>query len=142
VITVDANLLIYAYDQASRHHDAARAWLENALSTTTPVGLPWSSIHAFVRITTNPKIVQPALSITDALTIVNAWLDQPNVATLNPGPMYWSIFQRVATDARVHGNLVNDAHLAALAIEHGATIYTADGDFARFGRAQVINPLA
>jgi uncharacterized protein len=142
VITIDSNLLIYAYDQSSGRHSAARQWLETVLSNTEPILLAWSSIHAFLRITTNDRIVKPAFSMVQATAVVTSWLNQPNVRIIEPGSRYWKIFVQLAREGTFKGNVVIDAHLAALAIENDAAVYTADSDFNRFSGVRVINPLA
>lgn len=141
MILVDANLLIYAYDSDSRLHDRARPWLERTLTRAEPVRLAWVTLLAFLRITTNPRVLARPLSIAEAMGIVDEWLGQPSVATLEPGARYWTILKDLLPAAQIRGPLVMDAHLAALAIEHGATLLSTDRDFARFPGVQVRNPL-
>lgn len=117
MITIDSNLLIYAYDQGNERHSAARQWLETVLSSAEPIRLAWSSIHAFLRITTNDRIVKPAFTMEQATGHVTSWLRQPNVRIIEPGAKYWEIFVRLAGQGTFKGNLVIDAHLAVLAIE-------------------------
>ncbi|PYQ27979.1 MAG: PIN domain nuclease [Acidobacteria bacterium] len=142
MITIDSNLLIYAYDQGNERHSAARQWLETVLSGVETILLAWSSIHAFLRITTNDRIVKPAFTMEQAIGHVMSWLNQPNVRVVEPGARYWDIFLRLAREATFKGNMVIDAHLAVLAIENNATVCTADNDFKRFPGVRVINPLA
>ena len=141
MILVDANLLLYAYDSASAHHRAARGWLEAAFSAPEPVGLALVALLAFVRIGTNRRLRKAAFSTTEALAIVSGWLNRPRVALLNPGETHWKILGRLFVEGQASGNLVMDAHLAALAIEHGATLATTDKDFTRFPGLRMVNPL-
>jgi len=142
MILCDANLLLYAYDSSSPSHDRSRRWLEASLSGQQPFGLAWSTLLAFLRITTNPRAVQSPLSLADASAIVSSWLQVPSVVVPSPGPRHWEILQEVLRAAQARGPLVRDAHLAALAIEHGAELASADRDFARFEGLRFVNPLA
>jgi toxin-antitoxin system PIN domain toxin len=142
VILVDANLLIYAVDADAPHHVRAHAWLEDLLSGTTAVGLAWIVILAFVRITTRPGILRKPLSAEQALTFVDGWFDQPYVTAIGPGEQHWGVLRNVLKATGTAGNLVADAHLAAMAIEHGAAIYSTDYDFKRFPGVEHVNPLA
>ncbi|HEV2382015.1 MAG TPA: type II toxin-antitoxin system VapC family toxin [Terriglobia bacterium] len=139
---IDANLLLYAYVPSSKHHEAVRAWLEAKFSESEPVGLPWVVLLAFMRISTNPRILERPLSIEEANQIVSAWLARTNVIVLNPGDSHWEILQNLLAEGQAIGPLVTDAHLAALALEHGATLATADRDFARFPGVKLLNPLS
>jgi toxin-antitoxin system PIN domain toxin len=141
VILVDANLLLYAYDQASPRHARSRTWLEATLSGDEPVGLAWITLLAFLRIATNPRAVSHPLPLAEATGIVASWLALPSVTVPAPGPRHWEIFERVFRGAQARGPLVTDAHLAALAIEHGALLASADRDFARFEGLRFSNPL-
>ena len=138
---LDANLLIYAYDASSPFHRRAREWFEKLLSALEPVWLPWSSIHAFLRICTNSRILENPFTVEEATAIVDQWLEQPAVSILEPGARYWPILSRMLPAAQARANLVMDAHLAALAIEHGATLLTTDRDFTRFDGLRWKNPL-
>jgi len=138
---VDANLLVYAYVPSSKHHEAARAWIEARFSESDPVGLPWVSILAFVRISTNPRILELPLTTGEAIKIVSSWLARANLTVLSPGDRHWEILQNLLVEGQATGPLVTDAHLAALAIEHGATLASADRDFARFPGLKLLNPL-
>jgi uncharacterized protein len=141
VILVDANLLIYAIDKESPQHAGARRWLESTLSGTTQLGLAWIVMLAFLRVTTNPRIVQAPLSASVAIAYLDEWLAQPNVTTVAPGDRHWPILRNLLTASGVAGNLTSDAHLAALALEHGYAIYSADNDFKRFAGVKHVNPL-
>lgn len=140
MILVDANLLLYAYDPSSLHHEAARDWLERTFSKPEHIGLTWMTILAFVRITTSPRPLEHPLSITEAAAIVSGWLERPLVTVLNPGERHWKILHDLLTKGQAHGPLVMDAHLAALAIENGATLASGDRDFTRFPGLKLLNP--
>ena len=142
MILIDANLLLYAYDLTSEQHERAKTWLEATLNEGQPVRLAWATILAFLRIGTNPRALAVPLSIREATRIVAEWLALPNVASLEPGERHFEILVRLLESAQARGPLVMDAHLAALAIEHGATLCTTDRDFTRFGQLRVSNPLA
>lgn len=141
MILVDVNLLLYAHNQASPQHSSARGWLESTLSGDRQVGLPWHTLLAFLRISTNPRLFPRSFSIEESSAIVDEWLQMPQVAILQPGERHWSILQRLLTSGQAAGNLASDAHLAALAIEHGALLCTTDRDFARFPGLRWENPL-
>lgn len=141
MIVVDANLLLYAYDTTSVHHRQAKCWWEAQLSAEVPVGLPWLTILAFLRISTNRAILQNPLSADKAFAIVRQWLDVPVVEPLSPGPDHLRFFQEVVADGQALGPLMMDAHLAAMAIEYGATLHTNDRDFRRFGGLKLVFPL-
>lgn len=142
MILVDANLLIYAIDTDAPFHRSARRWLEEALSGTTRVGLPWIVLLAFLRITTRKGILVRPLNLDEATGYVDSWLDQPFVEPVSPGPSHWGILRSLLAASGTAGNLTSDAHLASLAIEHRATIYSTDHDFARFAGVTHVNPVA
>ena len=141
MIAIDANLLLYASDNSSAYHQASRRWLENLLSGGDTVGIAWAVIMAFLRVGTNPRIRRDAFSLQEAITIAAGWLERPIVTLLNPGERHWEILREIMTKGQVRGPLVTDAHLAALAIEHGCTLATTDRDFARFPGLNFFNPL-
>lgn len=141
MILVDANLLIYAALRESPQHDVAAKWLESQFRAGYRVGLPWMSLVAFLRIATNPKICQVPVSIGAAMGVVEAWLGMPNAWVPGPGERHARIFAELLRSVNAQGNLVPDAHLAAIAIEHGLELCTADGDFARFEGLRWKNPL-
>ena len=138
---VDANILLYATDQTSEFHAAARAWLEDALNGTSRVGLPWPTLTAFLRISTHPRAARQPLSARQAWDLMTNWLDSEPTWVPQPGPRHADVLRRLTIDGGLQGNLVSDAHLAALAIEHGVGICSADSDFARFPELYWINPL-
>lgn len=141
MILVDANVLIYAIDSDSPHHRAARRWLENALSGTTPVGLAWSVILAFLRLTTRAGILRKPLPPDRAMAFVDEWLGLPYVRAVGPGAGHWAILRKLLRDTGTAGNLTSDAHLAAVAIELGASICSTDRDFERFPGVERVDPL-
>jgi hypothetical protein len=141
VILVDVNLLIYAVDADSAHHARARRWLEQTLSSDTWVGLAWIVLLAFVRITTRAGIMRSPLSPEQALGFIDSWLAQPYVALIGPGEGHWPVLRNLLLTGGTAGNLVSDAHLAALAIEHGCEIASADNDFRRFAGVTLVNPV-
>jgi len=141
VILLDANILLYAYNRAVEHHERAKRWLEAALAGSMPVAFCWPTILAFMRIATNPRAVSRPLSIADARSIVDSWLAVPSAALVLPTERHWEILGRMLEGGQASGPLVSDAHLAALAIEHGATLITNDRDFARFAGLRVEYPL-
>lgn len=141
MIILDANLLIYAYNRGSMKHPAARAWLERVFSGSEPVGLPWQTISAFVRITTNVRLSGNPLTAEAAVEIVDRWLEQPNVQALGPGEQHWPLFRQMLVEGQAFGDLTSDAQLAALAIEHGGVLHTTDRDFARFPGLRWTNPI-
>ncbi|MCL4798020.1 MAG: type II toxin-antitoxin system VapC family toxin [Burkholderiales bacterium] len=141
MILLDANLLIYAVDADSPHHARARRWLEETLSGDTRVGLPWAVILAFLRITTRSGILRRPLPPDDAIAYVESWLGQPYVEAVAPGENHWPVLRSLLRSSGTAGNLTADAHLAAVALEHGCTIATADNDFRRFAGVACINPV-
>jgi toxin-antitoxin system PIN domain toxin len=138
---LDANILLYAYDRSSPHHAGARKWLETALSGAAPVAFCWPTILAFLRIATHRKAMARPLAVVDARKIVELWLEQPISTIVSPTARHWAILAGLLTAGQVSGALVSDAHLAALAIEHGATLVTNDRDFERFPGLDVEYPL-
>jgi toxin-antitoxin system PIN domain toxin len=138
---VDANLLLYAVDESSPHHAAARAWLEERLSGSETFGLAWSVLLAFVRLTTNPRVFDSPLTLEESLDLVDSWLEQPNATVVSPTDRHSALLRELLTPLGTAGNLASDAHLAALSIEHGAELCSADRDYARFPRVRWVNPL-
>jgi len=141
VIVLDANLLIYAYDSGSTQHGRARPWMEKIFSGMDTVGVPWQAVSAFLRFMTNRRLPGPKLSLEAASQIVTEWLGQPSVRLLSPGDGHWSILRRMLIEGQAPGALVSDAVIAALTVEHGGTLYSADRDFARFPGLRWVNPL-
>ena len=141
MILVDANILIYAVNRDADQHRKARNWLEQALSGTTEIGFAWIVILAFIRVTTRAGIMARPLHFTHALSYVDGWLSQSNAILVSPGERHWPIFRNLLSGTGSAGNLTSDVHLAALAVEYGAEIYSADYDFRRFTGITHINPL-
>jgi toxin-antitoxin system PIN domain toxin len=142
VILVDANLLVYAYDAAAPEHPLASAWFERVMNRPARVGLPWPSLLAFVRLVSNASVVRTPVSPKIAWSAAEQWLTRENVWVPLPGPSHAELIGRLLDDVRITTRMVPDAHLAALAIEHGLTLCSTDGDFARFRGLRWENPLA
>ena len=142
MILPDANLLIYAVNRDAPHHRQARKWLEQVLSGNEAVGMAWIVLLAFIRITTHPRVFDHPLKVEQALDYVEGWLGQPYVRPVTPGEKHWLIMNRLLRNSGSAGNLTSDAHLAAIALEHGCTVYSADHDFMRFDGLECINPLS
>ena len=142
MILVDANILLYAEDSLQPRHQQARAWWDGQLSGTGVVCLCWTVLSAFIRIGTNPRVFDHPLSLEQALARVQSWLDQPCTRVVRPTERHWTVFRQVLTDGQAVANLVTDAHLAALAIEHGCELASTDADFARFPKLKWRNPIA
>ncbi len=139
---VDANILLFAIDASSHFHVSARSWLTSALNGPQRVGLPWQVLAAFVRVATHPRAFQQPLSPQIAWTYVEEWLAWDAVWIPSPTPRHQGVLGSLITSYHLRGNLVSDAQLAALAIEHGLTVCSADTDFARFAEIRWVNPLA
>lgn len=139
---LDANLLLYAVDSSSRFYTPAAAWLEETLNGDVAVGLPWQTIGAFVRIVTHPRIAAHPLGALEAWNHVERWLAASPVWVPPATAATARIFGELTARIGVTGNLVPDAQLAALALEHGVELLSADGDFARFPGLRWRNPLA
>jgi toxin-antitoxin system PIN domain toxin len=137
---LDANILLYAYDSDSAHHVACRSWLEAAFNSEETVALPWQTLLAFLRISTNSRATKKPLQSAEACEIVSSWLNQVNVSVIGAGERFWELLQHQIREAQVVGPLVTDAALAALALEHGATLCSVDRDFRRFRGLKLIDP--
>lgn len=142
MILVDTNLLLYAEDSRSPHHEAARTWWDEQLSGSAPLGLCWPVLTAFIRIGTNPRLHRRPLTLQEAVERVQSWLDQPCVQLIHSTDQHWSIFQKMMRAGNATANLVSDAHIAALAVEHNCVLYSTDHDFARFHGLKWKNPIA
>ena len=142
MILVDANLLVYAANQVAPEHERARSWLDAHLSGTARVGLPWPSLLAFVRIVSNPAILRNPVTPRDAWQQAKQWLACDAAWVPLPGTRHADVLEALLEDQMITSRLVPDAHLAALAIEHGLTLCSTDGDFARFRSLKWENPLA
>lgn len=142
MILVDANLLLYAANRGAPEHERARVWLDDRLNGTVPVGLPWASLLAFVRLASNPAILRHPASSAEAWRQADEWLSCEPVWTPQPGGAHRGIVGGFLKASWMTSRLVPDAHLAALAIEHGLTLHSTDGDFARFPGLKWVNPLS
>jgi uncharacterized protein len=138
---VDANVLLYAVDEGSPHHKVAKPWLEERLSGPETFAFAWAVLLAFIRLVTNPRVFERPLSGEEALDLVDSWLAQSNATILHPTDRHSRLLRELLAPLGTAGNLTSDAHLAALAIEHGAELCSADADFGRFPGLQWTNPL-
>jgi toxin-antitoxin system PIN domain toxin len=139
---VDANILLYAVDETSRFHARAAPWLSEQLNGDRRVGLPWQTLSAFLRVSTNPRASERPLSPTEAWQIVEEWLSAEVVWTPQPTTRHADVLGKLIATYELRANLISDAELAALAIEHGLTLVSADTDFARFSELRWENPVA
>lgn len=142
MILPDVNLLVHAYNEDSTVHAAAREWWEKLLNGTRPVGLAWAGVLGFIRIATHRQILSNPMPVATACSHARAWMSQPYVTVLDPGPRHAEIVFGLLEALGTAGNLTTDAHLAALAIEHQAELHSTDADFARFPGLRWTNPLA
>jgi hypothetical protein len=142
VILIDANLLLHAYNPRSADHQASKQWLEEVLSGTGLVRFAWVTLWAFIRIATNPRVFEHPLSVAEADAVVSSWLAQPAAGVLDPGERHWEILRGLLKEGQAAGTLAMDAALAAIAIEHGATLCSTDRDFTRFPGLDWVNPIA
>ena len=138
---IDLNVLLSAVNRDAEHHEPARKWVEETLSGVERVGLPWVVLLGFLRLVSSPRVFARPMRNADALRVVDSWLAQPAVVPLTPGEDHWRILQDLLTRSGTAGNLTTDAHLAALAIEHGAELCSTDADFARFPGLRWSNPI-
>lgn len=142
MILIDANLLLHAYNPRSANHQASKRWLEEVLSGTGLVRFAWVTLWAFIRIATNPRVFEHPLSVAEADAVVSSWLAQPAAGVLDPGERHWEILRGLLKEGQAAGTLAMDAALAAIAIEHGATLCSTDRDFTRFPGLDWVNPIA
>ena len=140
MILIDVNILVYAHAPDSPHHAAARTWLERRLGETAKVGIPWNVLLAFLRVVSNSRIVATPISIADGWSVIQSWLDRPNVWVPAAGDAHAKILASVLRDATVSAHVM-DADLAALAIEHGLLLCTADRGFGRYRGLRWEDPL-
>jgi toxin-antitoxin system PIN domain toxin len=141
MILLDANLLIYAVNEHAPLNRKAKSWLESALSGPETVGFSWNVLLAFLRIATRPGLFQNPLPVDAAFDLVASWLDQSSATIVHPGPRHLRVLRQLIQPLGTGGNLTSDAHLAALAVEHGAELCSCDTDFARFQGLKWRNPL-
>lgn len=139
---VDANLLLYAVNEDSPRHDRARRWLEEVLSGTETVGFAWTVLLAFLRLSTRTAVFPRPLAPGEAFDLMDSWLDQPCAAIVHPTERHADLLRDLILPLGTAGNLTSDAHLAAIAIGHGAELCSSDGDFARFPGLRWTDPFA
>lgn len=142
MILSDVNILLYAHNEDSEHYQAASVWFEELLNDNQFVCFCWETINGFIRISTNPKSAPKPFSLRESFSIVDEWLQKPNVLLLEPTREYRRILQKICIESNATGNLYSDAILAAIAISHDATIASTDRDFRLFDGLKLINPLA
>ena len=141
MITPDANIVLYAYNEDTPKHLEAKEWFEEQFSQPVIFGLSWQVITAFLRISANPGAFPEPFSLPEAIGIVDEWLEHPSIEILTPTTNHWTIFQTLIIEGQTKAALMMDAHLAALAIEHSATLATTDRDFSKFSGLKTTNPL-
>jgi hypothetical protein len=141
VIIPDINLLVYAHNDRASEHASAKIWWEQCLNGSTPVGLPWVSAMGFLRLMTHPRVLVEPMPVSGAIHQVRSWIDQPPVRLLQPGTRFPALYFGYLEALGTGGNLTTDAWLAALAVEHQATLHSNDGDFSRFPGLRWLNPL-
>jgi uncharacterized protein len=141
MILPDTALLIYAYNEDAPQHQAAREWIEQHFSGSEPLALTWVTLGGFLRVCTSRRIMERPLRISQVIQIIDQWLEQPCIRVIRPGERHWVILKGLLSALDVGGNLVTDAHLAALAIEHDCELHSTDADFARFEGLRWTNPL-
>lgn len=139
---IDLNILLYAINPSVEHHQVVHSWWESALNGEEGLGLTWLVLSGFVRITTNPRIFPKPLVIDHALLKIDNWLRHDNITLIQETKDHWTIFRELVENSGAAGNLTTDAHLAAIAISHGATLISCDSDFSRFKSIRWFNPLA
>lgn len=142
MILVDANVLLYALDSEASRHEQARQWLERILAGSETVALPWLTLLAVLRIGTSSRVLRDPWPVGDLLDEIDRWLAQPCVVVVHPGSRHSGLLRELLGPFGVGGNLVSDAHLAALAVEHGAEVHSCDHDFGRFSGVRWTDPLA
>jgi toxin-antitoxin system PIN domain toxin len=142
VILVDANLLLYAEDSLSEHHETARNWWDTQLSGSEAVALCWPVLTAFIRIGTNARLHKRPLTLKEAIERVQSWIDQPCVRIIQASEQHWELFQKMLRAGNATANLVSDARLAAFAVEHNCVLHSTDTGFARFRGLKWKNPIA
>jgi toxin-antitoxin system PIN domain toxin len=142
MMIIDVNILLYAVDKRATQHATIRAWWEAALNGPEPIGLPWIVLVGFLRMSTSSRVFHSPLTPNEAIDHVNAWITNPNARVLLETGEHWSTLAELLRQTGTTGNRTTDAHLAALAISHHATLASCDTDFGRFRRLKWENPLA
>jgi toxin-antitoxin system PIN domain toxin len=137
----DVNLLLYSVDEGAARHEPARAWLEDRLSGTETFAFAWVVLLAFIRLTTSARVFDSPLTTPEAMDLVDGWLAQPCATVVHPTTRHAAVLRELLEPFGSAGNLTTDAHLAALAIEHGAELCSSDTDFSRFAGLRWADPL-
>jgi toxin-antitoxin system PIN domain toxin len=141
MIVIDANILLYAYDEDDPRYPVVSPWFEAQMMGSDDVGLSLLAILAFLRISTDHRVFHQPRPVATALAIVDSWLARPNVRLLEPTSGHWTTLADAAAGGQARGPQLMDAHLAALTIEHGGTLATADRGFARYPGLRTIDPI-
>jgi toxin-antitoxin system PIN domain toxin len=142
LILIDANVLLYAHDASDPRHDRAVAWVETTIGGSGTVGLALTTVLAFIRIATDPRVYEVPMTTEQAIGLVESWLRRSNVHMVAPTDAHWRTLRGLAVAGQARGPLTMDAHLATLAVEHGATLATVDRDFSRFPELRTLDPTA
>lgn len=138
---LDLNILLYAVNRDAALHGRAKAWLDEAVLEEEPVAVSWAGLLGLLRLSTSRRVMPRPLAVREAADLVDWLLETAGVQVLDPGPEHWRILREILTETGTAGNLTTDAHLAALAIENGAVLFSTDGDFSRFRGLRWVNPL-
>jgi toxin-antitoxin system PIN domain toxin len=142
MILIDVNVLLYAENAHARENPAAKAWWESTLAARTEIAFEWLTIVAFLRLTANPKIFPAPLSIDQALRRIDLWLQRDHIHIVAAGPRHWPIYSKLVRDGALRGNSLNDAHLAAIAMENDWVLCSSDTGFAHYAGLRWFNPLS
>lgn len=137
---VDLNVVVYASDESSTRHRRAKRWFDVAMSSTETIGISTAVAVGFVRLTTSPRVMATPLDVETSLAVVEAWYRRPNVTAPQPTERHYGLLRELLAPIGTGGNLVPDAHLAALSIEHGAELVSFDHDFGRFSGVRWLEP--
>ncbi|MEM7698552.1 MAG: type II toxin-antitoxin system VapC family toxin [Verrucomicrobiota bacterium] len=141
MIVPDINLLVFAYQRNAPHHEAAKRWWEELINGDRAVGIPWVVSSGFIRLMTHPRVSTHPMEPAEALDLVERWFHFPQVAPVNPGRRHLQTLRQMLVAAGVGGNLVTDAHIAAIAVEYQSEVHSNDSDFGRFPGLRWVNPL-
>lgn len=141
MILLDANILLYAYNSDDPQHRRASEWLRSLFAGKELIGLALVTLWAFLRVSTNARLWPNPKSAEESFRLIRGWLEVPGVVMVKPGPRHLQLLEKVMIDSYVTGSLVSDAVLAAIAIEHAATLASTDRDFRRFSGLRWVNPL-
>ncbi len=141
MIVPDINLLLYAVNSSMPQHERASEWLTRLFTGDEPVGLTWMVLVGFMRLATNSRIFSSPMRVEQAIEVVDSWLSHRLVTVVDATPGHWALLSALLRESGTAGNLTNDAYLAAICIERGATLHSADGDFHRFRGLRWENPL-